>query len=382
MEEKEMHWFAMAIPVAAAAVLYFKYHKRAVWWEFLILFAITTVLILIFKFTAETMQTMDTEYWGGWITRAEYYEEWNEKVACTHAKYETYTDSDGNIQSRFVGYEHLYDVDYHGPYWQAFESNGFAISINRMKFEELAGKFGNRNFVDLHRDYHTIDGDKYVAAWAGSEENIEPAVTVHSYENRIQASNSVFNFPELSKTEVKENSLFNYPKVTGFYYCPSIIGNGGQTYIEALKKLDIWNAKLGAKKQARMWVLIFVDKPMQAGFLQEQYWKGGNKNEFVMTIGVDNAFNVQWSHVFSWTEAEELKVEARNFAISLEKLDLVKIVDWLAPQIDKKFVRKPFAEFSYLTVDPPMWSIAVIYLITIALNSGLAIWIVMNQYSE
>jgi hypothetical protein len=377
-----MHWFAMVIPIASAVILYWKFRERAVWWEFLVIFAFTAALIFGFKLTAETMQTTDTEYWGGWIREAEYYEDWDEEVPCRHDKYETYTDSKGRTQRRYIGKEHPYDVDYHPPYWQALESNGETISIDRSKFEELANKFGNRRFVDLHRHYHSNDGDKYVAVWLRNDEAFEPAVTKHSYENRIQAGNSVFNFPDVEKAKVKANGLFDYPKISGFYNCPSVLGNGGPAYYEALNKLDFWNAKLGAKKEVRMMILVFMNRPMDSGFLQEQYWKGGNKNEFIICIGVDNDYNIQWCHTFSWTKVEELKVEARSFVMGFEKLDLVKVVDWLVPEVDSKFARRHFSEFSYINVEPPMWSVVLIYFITIALNIGMAAWIVKNKYSE
>jgi hypothetical protein len=377
-----MHWFAMAIPIATAAVLYWKYRDLAVWWEFLIVFFISAILIFVSKFCVNKIQTTDIEYWGGWIVAGEYYEAWNERVPCTHDKYEEYTDSDGKTHSRYVGKEHLYDVDYHPEYWQVLESNGEVICVDYSHFGYLASKFGNKIFVDMHRSYHTIDGDKYVTSWKLNDEDFEPAVTSHFYENKVQASNSVFRFRDVDKTEVKSYCLFGFPKITGYYSCPCILGDGGPTHFEAEKKLEVWNAKLGAIKEVRMMILVFKNQPMQAGFFQEQYWDGGNKNEFIICIGVDDNYNIEWCCSFSWTEVEELKTNANSFVMSLGKLDLVRIVDWLVPEIRTKWQRKHFSDFNYLTVDPPTWAVGLIFIITIALNVGLGAWIVKNQYRE
>jgi len=378
-----MVWFAMAIPVLTALVLFVLFKHRTVWWEFFIPVGVSALLIFICKTCTETLQTLDKEYWGGWVTKAEYYEEWDERVPCRHPKYKavTRTRSDGSTYTEWVfdGYEHLYDVDYHSPYWQVSESNGYTLSVNSNRFDELAMKFGNKKKVDLGRSYHSIDGDKWVATWKGSDETLEPVVTIHSYENRVQASDSIFNFPEVNP---EEYGLFEYPRITDYYRCPSILGNSGPAHAEANRLLDIWNAKLGAMKQVRIWILVFVDKPYDTALKQEAYWKGGNKNEFIVAIGVDKQRAVKWCYAFSWTEVEQLKVEARNFVIQQKELDLVKVVEWLGPEIQKKFVRKQFADFSYITVEPPLWAVILIFLITIAVNVGVSAWIVYNEFHE
>lgn len=374
-------WFAMAVPIVTAIVLYFWYQHRTLWWEFLLPFAVSVVLIATCKLLTETAQTRDTEYWGGWMTNAEYYEEWNERVSCRHPKYETRTDSQGHTYSEFVGYEHLYDVDYHAPYWQIHDSNNLTIRVNKATFEGLASNFGNRKFHDLRRSYHTIDGDKYVTTWSGNDDTLVPVTTTHSYENRVQASDSIFDFQEV---DPEDYGLFDYPKVRGYYQCSSILGEGGPTQAQAEKILGLTNAKLGRRKQIRIWLLVFSNQPLQAGFDQENYWKGGNKNEFILTIGVDKDHRVQWCHPISWTEVETLKIEARNCVLEQkgQPVNLVEIAQWLSRECDRQFIRKPFADFSYLSVDPPGWAVFLAFALTIAVNVGTSAWIVHNEYAE
>lgn len=369
-------WLAVVIPLIAVPVLYWRFSHRIALWEVLLQIGIPVILVLCSKLLIEHCQVTDTEFWGGWVTHSEYYEDWDERVPCRHPKYETYTDSEGNTHSRFVGYEHIYDVDYHPPYWQMIDSNGLVIHTSQENFRRLIQQFGNNVFVDLHRSYHSNDGDKYVTTWPNTSETQESVVTVHSYENRVQASNSIFNF---QKVDPKANNLFEYPPVDGYNHQQVILGNGGPTMSTAEEWLQHANAMLGTTRQAKIFVLVFTDRSMQDAMLQEAYWRRGNKNEFVICIGTDKQFNVQWGYVFSWTEVELLKIEVRNLIVEQKELDLVKLALQTFPLMEEKWQRKHFRDFAYLTIDPPTWAVAIVFFLTLLASGGLSVWVVMND---
>jgi len=111
---------------------------------------------------------------------------------------------------------------------------------------------------------------------------------------------------------------------------------------------------------------------------QEAFWKRGNKNEFITCVGVDKDLAVQWCHVFSWTEVEELKIEARNIVMGMKTLDLVAYLDAVRPLVETKWQRKHFKEFSYLTVEPTTTAVVWTYVITLAVTIGIGVWAVMN----
>jgi hypothetical protein len=231
----------------------------------------------------------------------------------------------------------------------------------------------------MHRSYHTINGDLYVTTWPGDDLRLEPMITKHSYENRIKASNSVFKFQDV---DPKKFGLFEYPDVTNYYNQNCILGNGGITQPVANLQLNKWNAKFGAAKQIRVFILVFRNQPVEAGFEQECYWKGGNKNEFVVTLGVNDKDEITWCHPFSWTEVEILKIEVRE-AIAKQNvtLNLEKIVQDLTPRL-QAFKRKSFKDFEYLTVEPPTWCIVLTFLISIGCNVGVAYWVVNNEFQD
>lgn len=363
-------WVAMIIPFATAICLYYWFNHKTVWWEFLIPLIASICLIGISKKMIEVGQTRDIEYWGGWVVRAEYYEEWDEEVEYI----ETQTDSDGNVT-----YVTKTEIEYHSPEWLIKDSNGITIWINQPTFENLCEKFGNRRFIDLHRSYYSEDGDLWVTTWKNTDNTLTPVTTSHLYENKVAVSDSVFNFPEV---DPKTYNLYDYPRIYDFFKCKSILGPGDQTLALAEKKLSYWNAKLGAKRQVRIMILIFKNKPIQAGIDQQSYWKGGNKNEFVICVGTDNSNKITWCYPFSWTEEEILKTNVKQCINDMETLNLENIVDTVAPQIDKHWVRKEFADFDYLTIEPPTWAIFLTFFFTLSVNIGLSCWIIANEHED
>ena len=375
-------WLALVLPLLSAALLYWKFHHRIEWWEAGLQLGVPIILIAATKACVETSQTSDTEFWGGHITHSAYYEAWNEKVSCrhpipcSHPKYTTDEKGrrvrDGN-QHWNDGHYHAFDVDDHDPYWEIYSSLGGDYTISQAEFESYAVRWKNRAFEELNRTFHTKDGNMYKAVWDQKPETIQAVTASHTYENRIQASKSVFNFQIV---DPKDFGLFEYPAISGLYQ-PAVLGDG--IPVEACRKLDYLNATLGAPKQVRIYVLLFRGKPMQAAMDQESYWKGGNKNEFVTAIGLGKENDVQWCHVFSWTEVDILKVEARNFIMGQKTLDLGAYAEWLGPAIREKWVRKPFKDFSYLTVDPPMSAVIWTFIVTFLVSAGLSAWVILNE---
>jgi hypothetical protein len=377
-------WGAAFVPVVTVIVLLLFFRHKTVWFEFLIPVVVSLIMIGVCKSCTEGIATQDTEYWGSYGVRATYYEDWNEKVPCRHPKYctraVTRTDANGNtyttMETYQCGYEHSYDVDYHPEIWMISDNLGGSYFIPKSKYTSLVNRWGPEKFRDLRRHYHTNDGDSYYTTWNKEDHTIEPIVRTHTYENRVQASTSIFNYPEVEDPTVF--GLYDYPETKGLT-CRSVLGGGHDA---ANRHLDIWNAKLGKPKQVRMWMLMFVDQPLLAAQEQEAYWKGGNKNEVVVCLGLDKQSNLQWCHVFSWSESETMKVRIRTEIVSLEKFDSLKAAQIMTTNIQKDFKRKEFADFSYLTVEPPIKYVIMTYLLTILVNVGISAFVILNDIKE
>jgi hypothetical protein len=392
-------WLAVVVPLLISGLVYVIFHHKVTFWELGIQIVVPFVLTFGAKSCVEFSQAQDTEYWGFYTTGAAYFEPWNEKVSCrhpipceheircTHPEYET--DSKGR-RRRTGGYEHAndgykhfndgyyhpFDVDEHKPRWELYSSSGTEYSIGQSDFDRLCHQFGNRTFVELNRKFYTKDGDKYVTQWDPKQwDKVEPISQTRTYENRVQASKNVFNFPDVNP---KDFGLYEYPAINGFAQ-QCVLGNAGASTTLGSKKIDYLNATLGAPHQIRLFVLVFKNQPVQAALDQESYWKGGNKNEFVTCIGVNDAYEVNWCRVFSWTEVDILKVEARRFVEEQKTLDLVAYADWLENAIPAKWQRRKFAEFSYLTIEPPTSAVVWTFVITILFNIGIAAFCLFNE---
>lgn len=151
----------------------------------------------------------------------------------------------------------------------------------------------------------------------------------------------------------------------------------------AERLLQIANAKLGAPKKVRIFILIFKNQPLDASHKQEAYWRGGNKNEFVFTIGINDANKVTWARAFSWTEVERLKIDARDYMVQNfidpgRELDLVPVVNWTAKNINTYWVKKDFRDFDYITIAPPLWAQILTFVVTLIVNIGASAWTVLN----
>lgn len=375
-------WGAATVPLVTAFVLAFWFKHRTLWWEMLIPVVASLVFIAGFKYTTETVQTSDTEFWGGWATHAEYFEAWNERVTCTHTKYcpSTCRRSDGTTYScdKPCGKQHAYDVRNHPPRWVLNDSNGASHSIKESRFNDLVILWGNKTFKDLGRNYHTRDGDKYITRWEKDDATLVPVTTSHTYENRVQAAHTVFDFEEVDPFAW---GLYNYPPIKGLDQ-RAVLGRAKGAK-EADKLLRFYNAKLGAAKQVKMFLFLFgPETTLDTGLAQENYLVGSNKNEFIVMVGLDANGQVNWVHVISWTENEYLKIDVRDYVREMEVFDPVEIVEYMAERVGEDFVRKEFADFSYLTVEPPLWAVLLCYLLTLAINLGLSFWVVQNQHKE
>lgn len=370
----------MIIPVLFGAYLFFYQKRWMLWWEFLIPFGASFLLIVIFKYSVETVQTADTEYWGNTIVRVEYYEDWNEYIQKT-CEDKCCCDKDGN-NCTITYYDCSY-VDYHPARYVAIDSQGEEYSISSDQYASFVRKFGQPTFTELSRNYHTDDGDLWTTTWGGSMKNFEPITTSHTYENRPQVASSVFSFPTVTEQEKKEHKLFEYPEIRSWRKLPGILADSAYAVPDSANILMNWlNSTLGDKKQVRSWLLVYRNAPAETGYLQEAYWKGGNKNEVIVMVSLDNANKVQWVKVSSWCEVELLKIEIRNHIKKMKVFDPVNTVKFMHQEINAKFVRKQFKDFDYLTVEPPTWAIIVTFIVTLLANIGTSLWLVKNHFNE
>lgn len=367
-----MQWFALLIPILVIAVAHKLYPKKIVWFEIVIPLLVSLIIIPLITFLVAISITSDYERFGNYATIAEYIEDWNERVSCRHPKYKTVTRN-GKSETVQDGYQHFYDVDHHPPKWILTDNSNCTHYISQQKYIEIKNSWGNENFQDLNRSYHSNDGDKYVSSYPGVEEILVKIFTTHRFENRILANKGVYHFEPLTPKEVQ--NVYQYPKV-GFFNDPAVLTKKiDPNTIKADVILQNYNAKFGATKQIRIWFLIF-DKDRSIVELQKRHWFGGKKNELVVCVGKD------WQEVFCWSPDnhsgnEELKILIRNF-----KGDLPQLASFATEKVSELWKRKPFEEFNYLSVDIPFSCIIFIYFIVLVVSIICTVIVVSNDVSQ
>lgn len=376
-----MNWLAIIIPVLCAIVALVFFRNKVAIWEPFIPILLTAFIIVFFKFIGIQSLTKDTEYWGNYVTKISWYQEWDEWIeqTCTRT-YPCGSDSKGNTKYCTEPYDCSYCAN-HSQYWTLTLNDNKEIKISNAYFNYLKTKFKTVPiFVDMHRDFYRIDGDKYVIKYPNTYDAFEFYATEHKYENKIQASTSIFNYPKIQASDTVEYKLYNYPTIVN-NELPAILTPATiPVKIDEQRRFSYINGMLGMSKQVRVWVCLFDSKNSRAGYMQEAYWKRGNKNEFVICIGTNKNRDIHWVHIFGWSAKKILDIETRNFIKGKKKLNLSELGIWLYPEIEQKWEMSTFEEFNNLVVEQPTWSIIITWIITICSCLLLYLWIIKNRF--
>lgn len=386
-------WLVVLVPIISSLILLFLWKHKIVWWEILLPLVFSIILIFISKFTIEWINTSATEYLTGYVTSVKYVEDWNERVSCRHPKYcsrtvpYTYSCGSGKTirmctgvrtQTYQCGWLHAYDVDYHPEYWEADTNIGVSSYITKSYFDSKVVLWNNKNFKDLHRNYHTNDGDMYFSLFPGDDERLDEMSFAHSYENRIKNSNNVFNFKPVTDKEFHTFGLYNYPEIDNNRNQISVLGYRNAETDHWMKVL---NSRLGAAKQVKLFILIYKNKGITSSIKQEDYWKGSNQNEVVLTIGINALNEIQWARTFSWSTDHLVKTELTDYVLNDKVLNLGKDkILGMKEIINENFKRRDFHEFDYITIEPSLFALIMTFILTILLNVGIGYFVIKNQY--
>lgn len=402
-------WWPLVVPLLALGILMAvaELRKQVAWWEPLLMFGPTALICLLMVLLAESTQTHDTEWCTQKCVKVEHHEkyvrEWEEYVP-----EQGHTDSDGNYVVDVPAHWETV-TEHHPEHWEKIGENGKSYGISGSEYQRIVG-FWNGNggkevFTDLrHSDQrHRFGcpkgvkcncsdgrGDMFHVTWPRSHHTIEAITWCQTWENRVQAcKETLFRFPEVPEERAKE--LYELPKPDGNWNTPCILGQGGPTQVEANKELVRQNALLGPRsadgyaKAVRMWILLYNNSQSDDDALdQENLWKGGNKNEFTLCIGLDSKYHANWAYVISWTDAQKVKIDVRDFVMHEfddKPIDLNKVVAYMSERCRDDFLRKHSAEFSYLTIRPPTWALVVCWIITILVNGGVGAFVVLNDFT-
>lgn len=362
------------IPIVTVGILAFKFREKTALWEYAVVLVPSLLLFFALKYSFVYISSLDKEYLSDLVNKITYYEDWDETVMVTHTR----TVSCGNGKTRTETYV-VPERRYHPKRYVYETVTGETNDVSEDEYKLICYKLNMPAvFKDMHRSYRSKDGDAYVTSWNRTRENSYPVTWTHLYQNKVKASSySIFKYGNMSEEEIKENKLFDYPEIKNNDQNPILGFNATDTDIDAVRYL---NGYRGPKNQIHVFILCFNNPSLEVAEMQKAYWQGGNKNEFVVCLGVKNN-TVIWCNPFSWSDEPMLEVKTRDYFIKHPDINFKYYAEWLDTQIDKNWHRKEFNDFNYLSIELSIgWYIAILIII-LCYNVGISYWVITNEFT-
>ena len=362
------------IPIITAGILAFKFREKTALWEYAVVLVPSLLLFFALKYSFVYISSLDKEYLSDLVSKITYYEDWDETVMVTHTR----TVSCGKGKTRTETYV-VPERRYHPKRYVYETVTGETNDVSEDEYKLICYKLNMPAvFKDMHRSYRSKDGDAYVTSWNRTRENSYPVTWTHLYQNKVKASSySIFKYGNMSEEEIKENKLFDYPEIKNNDQNPILGFNATDTDIDAVRYL---NGYRGPKNQIHVFILCFNNPSLEVAEMQKAYWQGGNKNEFVVCLGVKNN-TVIWCNPFSWSDEPMLEVKTRDYFIKHPDINFKDYAEWLDTQIDKNWHRKEFNDFNYLSIELSIdWYIAILIII-LCYNVGISYWVITNEFT-
>lgn len=362
------------IPIITVGILVFKFRKETAWWEYVVVLIPSILLFFILKYSFVYISSLDKEYLSDLVNKITYYEDWDETVMTTHTR----IVSCGNGKTRTETYV-VPERRYHPKKYVYETVTGETNEVSENEYKLICHKLNMPPvFKDMHRSYRSKDGDAYVTSWNKTRENSYTVTWTHLYQNKVKASSySIFKYSNMSKEEIKNNKLFDYPEIKNNEQNPILGFNAADTDIDAVNYL---NGYRGPKNQIHIFILCFDSHSLNVAEMQKAYWQGGNKNEFVVCIGIKNN-KVIWCNPFSWSDESLLEVKTRDYFIKNPNINFKDYAEWLDTQIDKNWKRKKFSDFNYLSIELNTEWYIIILIIMLCYNIGISYWVITNDFT-
>lgn len=375
-----MEIIVFIIPFITAIILLAFFREKVVWWEYGIIIAVPIAFILLLKLCVTTVVTSDIEYLGGYVTQLTHYDDWDETVMVPH------TVTTGKTTITIMVPERRYHPDTYS-YRSSIDAGKAEHPITKRLYKTMKDRIGGPEFFrDMHRDYRSKDGDAHDIFFeldTASQSRLYDITESGTYQNKIKASEySIFGSRHISKKEAKKLGLYSYPDIDRNLKQIPIIGDS--VLLEDTEAVQLLNAIYGKKYQFRTFILLFDAGKygIEISEKQKDYWNGGNKNEFIVCIGLDSLDNVIWCNPFSWADEPKLEVLTRDYFLDNPQLNISAYAGFLSEKIPDNWIRKEFKDFDYLSVSISNVFYIIIIILMIIAEIFLSIFVIRNSYQN
>jgi hypothetical protein len=353
----------MLVPLAIALFCVFFFKNKVTIAELLLMLTVPAVCMVIGLAISYYQRTTDIELWNGRITS-----KLQERVSCRHSyacNCRQVCSGSGKSETCSTVcdtcYEHSFDYD-----WNVYASTGESRTIDTIDRQGLRMP------------------PRWGAAFIG-----EPFTSAHHYTNYILANPDSVLLGGKGDIVRFKPLLPDYPSNIYDYYRAHHVLNMGPVPVDDMQSWN-WlanelNGDLGVQKQINI-TLLFVktDDPKYVLALKD-HWIGGKKNDAIIVLGSVDGTHITFADVVSWTPRAIYKVRLRDdlMAIgSLNRRDAISAA--IKSNTLKDFERMHMKDFEYLTRSYQPTSGAMIFLLAfgVLLTVGLAVWCVMNDYTD
>ena len=369
------------IPFVTVIVLLSFFRKETAWWEYLLVIIPSLLLALAVEACMKYDNVIDTEYLGYYVTKIRYEEPWNEYIhkTCTETRVVGH-DKNGRAITQTYTRDCSYVEEHHERWLYTLNNGDTEYFYNEDEFNKVKHRLSVQpQFIDMHRHYHTKDGDAYEWHYDNTEQHCYPMTFTHKYENYVKNSHSVFKYKEITDDEADSLGLYKYPKIVDYDQNPIIGMNLGEA---AKRKIQYINGTFGRTHQVRLFILIWKNKSAEQSQLQRAYWQGGNKNECVVCLGVDSHNKVTWADAWSWEDTPNISVKSKSFFLhNGGRLDIQGFANMFIKEIKQgHWKRKEFKDYSYISIDLTDGQLTALFIIVLLYNIGISIWVILNEY--
>lgn len=313
----------------------------------LLFLSATCVFITGLYFGMMYYKTYDTLILNGSVTDKK-----REEVSCSHSyQCNCTTDSKGN-RSCQTCYDHSFDVD-----WNVYSDVG-NTTISREDRQGL------------------VQPKRWDAVVVG-----EPYSRTESYTNYVLGNEtSLYNYKNYNKKWV--SLVPEYPFGIYDYYKAKRILQLGTSINTSLLEQEISNMlrTVGPTKQANV-ILVLTNNPDHTFvYSVRDKWLNGKKNDIVVVLGM-NGNIINWVESFSWNKNTYLPIMLQQQLVEKDITNVPVIINELSTVITKYYVRKPMAEFEYLTSTITLTTGQILFVLFMSILLPILSVVFINKYS-
>ena len=320
-------------------------------------------------------RTKSIEYLGGYIIAIFHEEAWTEVETYYETEYDEKRQPRQVEKKRYIRHPEEF-------YFQS--SLDTHTYITKSTYYFIAETWGTDEYEDEWRGSdikgYVRYGQHYVYDDVEGSENerLDRLFTItepHDYENRIKNSNSIFRFEKVTDVDVIYYGLLDYPPIEDCD-APCILSNCYDVPDDIDREFRVFNATLAPNAEMRLYILLYDADvhDMRTVEKQRSYWQGGNKNEFVVCIGISQKKTVKWARAFSWADEPKLEVAVAAWFREHPDFDLHAFHAWMKANY-KMWKRKEFADFDYIQTSLALWQSLTLLAVAAASGIGIAYWL-------